>query len=115
MTAIACVPDSGLGQAEERGTMVTRLALQTVGMRQLSTHTGTLTHLIRGELHGADTQHSLWTHNEYSAGASLGLLITTPSSSSLHRAEHSAALGSTRQLVQSRYALCKAAERAAVV
>ena len=52
VTAIACVPDSGLGQAEER---VTCLALQTVGMRQLSTHTGTLTHLIRGELHGADT------------------------------------------------------------
>ena len=51
MTAIACVPDSGLGQAEER---VTGLALQTVGMRQLSTHTGTLTHLIRG-LHGAST------------------------------------------------------------
>ena len=53
MTAIACVPDSGLGQAEERVTMVTGLALQTVGMRQLSTHTGTLPHLIRGELHGA--------------------------------------------------------------
>ena len=50
MTAIACVPDSGLGQVEER---VTGLALQTVGMRQLSTHTGTLTHLLRGELHGA--------------------------------------------------------------
>ena len=55
MTAIACVPDSGLGQAEERVTMVTGLALQTVGMRQLSTHTGTLTHLVRGELHGAST------------------------------------------------------------
>ena len=55
VTAIPCVPDSGLGQAEERVTMVTGLALQTVGMRQLSTHTGTLTHLIRGELHGADT------------------------------------------------------------
>ena len=55
VTVVPCVPDSGLGQAEERVTRVTGLALQTVGMRQLSTHTGTLTHLIRGELHGADT------------------------------------------------------------
>ena len=50
VTAIPCVPDSGLGQAEKR---VTRLVLQTVSMRRLYTNTGALTHLVRRELHGA--------------------------------------------------------------
>ena len=53
VTAIPCVPDSGLGQAEERVQRVTRLVLQTVNMRRLYTNTGALTHLVRRELHGA--------------------------------------------------------------
>ena len=107
MTAIPCVPDSGLGQAEKRVQRVTGLVLQTVNMRRLSTNTGALTRSPRqaGAAWCQDNTHS--GHNEYSAGASLGVLITTLSS--LHRGEQS---------TQQHSAVCQVKvciERAAVV